>query len=57
MLKPVCSNCILYQADCRTSIVRRKANPARVKAAAKIQQEEKSVAPFLYLFVSKTYTF
>ncbi|KAH7121882.1 fungal-specific transcription factor domain-containing protein [Dactylonectria estremocensis] len=34
MLKPVCSNCILYKADCKTSIIRRKANPPRAKAAA-----------------------
>ncbi|KAK7408704.1 hypothetical protein QQX98_009120 [Neonectria punicea] len=33
MLKPVCSNCILYKADCRTSIIRRKANPPKAKAA------------------------
>lgn len=26
MLKPVCSNCVLYQADCKTTIIRRKAN-------------------------------
>ncbi|KAI9150365.1 NADH-dependent flavin oxidoreductase nadA [Paramyrothecium foliicola] len=29
MLKPVCSNCKLYKAQCRTSIIRRKANPPR----------------------------
>ncbi|RSM15872.1 hypothetical protein CEP52_000414 [Fusarium oligoseptatum] len=40
MLKPVCSNCILYNTDCRTSIIRRKANPARVRAATKPQQQE-----------------
>ncbi|KAF4471443.1 transcriptional regulator [Fusarium albosuccineum] len=40
MLKPVCSNCILYNTDCRTSIIRRKANPARVRAAPRPQQEE-----------------
>ncbi|KPM44494.1 hypothetical protein AK830_g1989 [Neonectria ditissima] len=33
MLKPVCSNCILYKADCRTSIIRRKANPPKPKQA------------------------
>ncbi|KAH7121423.1 fungal-specific transcription factor domain-containing protein [Dactylonectria macrodidyma] len=33
MLKPVCSNCILYKADCKTSIIRRKANPPKAKAA------------------------
>ncbi|KAM5353584.1 hypothetical protein ACJ41O_000234 [Fusarium nematophilum] len=38
MLKPVCSNCILYQTDCRTSIIRRKANPARVRGGPR--QEE-----------------
>ncbi|KAM0425301.1 hypothetical protein ACHAPT_009357 [Fusarium lateritium] len=42
MLKPVCSNCILYNTDCRTSIIRRKANPARVRAAKPQQQEESS---------------
>ncbi|KAH7259936.1 hypothetical protein NW759_002613 [Fusarium solani] len=40
MLKPVCSNCILYNTDCRTSIIRRKANPARVRAGTKPQQQE-----------------
>ncbi|KAF7551853.1 hypothetical protein G7Z17_g4695 [Cylindrodendrum hubeiense] len=33
MLKPVCSNCILYKADCKTSIIRRKANPPKPKPA------------------------
>ncbi|KAH8684112.1 fungal-specific transcription factor domain-containing protein [Ilyonectria robusta] len=33
MLKPVCSNCILYKADCKTSIIRRKANPPKAKPA------------------------
>ncbi|KAI5458976.1 fungal-specific transcription factor domain-containing protein [Mariannaea sp. PMI_226] len=33
MLKPVCSNCILYQTNCKTSILRRKANPPKPKSA------------------------
>lgn len=47
MLKPVCSNCILYNTDCRTSIIRRKANPARVRGATKPQQQEEYVSFFL----------
>jgi hypothetical protein len=33
MLKPVCSNCKLYKSQCRTSSIRRKANPPRPKPA------------------------
>lgn len=40
MLKPVCSNCVLYQSECRTSIIRRKPNPAKAKQAARVQREE-----------------
>ncbi|KAG5767784.1 hypothetical protein H9Q72_004481 [Fusarium xylarioides] len=39
MLKPDCSNCILYNTSCRTSIIRRKPNSARVRAGAKQQEE------------------
>ena len=40
MLKPVCSNCVLYSAECRTtSVARRKANISRAKAASKAQSE------------------
>lgn len=41
MLKPVCSNCILYHAECRTSIIRRKANPPKPRAAPPVTQPEK----------------
>ncbi|KAH6876332.1 fungal-specific transcription factor domain-containing protein [Thelonectria olida] len=44
MLKPVCSNCILYQAECRTSIIRRKANPPKTKSAAAAQPENRRPA-------------
>lgn len=39
MLKPVCSNCILYKADCKTSIIRRKANPPKAKPAPPSQAD------------------
>ncbi|KAK1580575.1 fungal-specific transcription factor domain-containing protein [Colletotrichum navitas] len=29
MLKPVCSNCVLYKADCKSTMVRRRAAPAK----------------------------
>lgn len=40
MLKPVCSNCVLYQSECRTSIIRRKPNAAKARQAARVQREE-----------------
>ncbi|KAF4960609.1 hypothetical protein FSARC_10423 [Fusarium sarcochroum] len=40
MLKPDCSNCVLYNTSCRTSVIRRKPNSARIKTGAKQQQEE-----------------
>jgi hypothetical protein len=40
MLKPVCSNCILYRSECRTtSAARRKAHGARPKASVRLQLE------------------
>lgn len=32
MVQPVCSNCILYKTECRTSIIRRKGPGPKVKA-------------------------
>ncbi|WYZ42064.1 hypothetical protein EsH8_V_000959 [Colletotrichum jinshuiense] len=29
MLKPACSNCVLYKSDCRTTMVRRRAAPVK----------------------------
>ncbi|KAJ4247134.1 hypothetical protein NW762_013272 [Fusarium torreyae] len=42
MLKPDCSNCVLYNTSCRTSVIRRKPNSARVRTGAKQQQQEES---------------
>ncbi|KAI6783993.1 putative transcriptional regulatory protein-like protein [Emericellopsis cladophorae] len=41
MLKPICSNCKLYSADCRTTSVARKRQPnSRPKQAVKIREAE-----------------
>ncbi|KAJ6437292.1 hypothetical protein O9K51_10266 [Purpureocillium lavendulum] len=32
MVQPVCSNCVLYKTECRTSIIRRKGPPPKAKA-------------------------
>ncbi|KAK1971610.1 fungal-specific transcription factor domain-containing protein [Colletotrichum sublineola] len=36
MLKPACSNCVLYKAECKSTTVRRRAGPARER-----QQQQK----------------
>jgi hypothetical protein len=46
MLKPDCSNCILYNTSCRTSIIRRKPNSARVRAGARQQEEYAPILDF-----------
>ncbi|OLN86340.1 putative transcriptional regulatory protein C530.05-like protein 15 [Colletotrichum chlorophyti] len=40
MLKPKCSNCLLYKAECRTTTVRRRTAPAKERA-----QPPKQAAP------------
>ncbi|CAM1501196.1 Fc.00g103580.m01.CDS01 [Cosmosporella sp. VM-42] len=42
MLKPVCSNCKLYNSDCRTSIIRRKPNPAKARQVARKENEQEA---------------
>ncbi|KAK1998396.1 fungal-specific transcription factor domain-containing protein [Colletotrichum falcatum] len=39
MLKPACSNCVLYKAECKSTMVRRRAAPARER-----QQQRKQDA-------------
>jgi len=34
MLKPVCSNCILYKSKCQTTTVRRRTMPTKERAPA-----------------------
>lgn len=54
MLKPDCSNCILYNTSCRTSIIRRKSNSARVRSGAK-QQEEYAPIPDFAVQISDSF--
>ncbi|CCT69072.1 related to transcriptional regulator [Fusarium fujikuroi] len=54
MLKPDCSNCILYNTSCRTSIIRRKPNSARVRSGAK-QQEEYAPIPDFAVQISDSF--